>query len=66
MLSFDELRRNAFELEKGAHRTVFVSVSEPTDMHPIEIRMLSYDFLLNELDKLYKIKAAKEYLTRGR
>ena len=61
--SFEELRRRVAELEKSARRIKFTPPAEERDLG-ISMEMLSFDDLLNELDKLYKVKAAKEYLAR--
>lgn len=61
MGSFDELKKRVIDLEKQAQ---FLQYS-PADMSQhseIEVRHLPFSDLSTELDKLYKVKAAKKYL----
>jgi len=59
--SFEELRREAYTLEKGGYHPKYKPVAKDSPLN-IEVRLLSYDILLNELDKVYKTVAAKKYL----
>lgn len=61
--SFEKLKKVAVELEKSAKPVKFMprSVGHPLN---ISISTLTFDDVVNELDKIYKIKAAKRYLTR--
>jgi len=61
MNSFEELRRLVMDLEKSA-RTLPYTPADPAERSHIEVRLLSFSELSTELDKLYKIKAAKKYL----
>jgi len=62
-IDFEKLRRTAHELEGKCSRLKYSPPKGGRGLH-LEIKMLSYDFLLNELDKIYKVKAAKKYLKR--
>ncbi len=61
--SFDELRKKAIELEKSAKSVMFAPKLSKQPLS-ISISFLTFDDVVNELDKIYKIRAAKKYLTR--
>ena len=61
MGSFEELRKRVLELEKSA-KVLPYSASDLSLRTNIEIRHLPFYDLSTELDKLYKVKAAKKYL----
>ncbi|MEM3364527.1 MAG: hypothetical protein QXS93_03390 [Candidatus Micrarchaeia archaeon] len=61
MSSFDELRKRIVELEKIASTPTFKPPAGPAKSG-VEIRHLSFYDVRNELDKLYKVRAAKKYL----
>jgi len=58
MNSFEEARNLVYDLEQKVKPIKFSpSISES---YTIEIEHLSFDYIVNELDKLYKIRDAKK------
>lgn len=58
MSSFEEARNIAFDLEKKAKPIKFTP--SVTGSYTIEIEHVPFDYIVNELDKLYKIRDAKK------
>ena len=63
MSSFEEARDLVYELEKKAKPIKF-SYSESKSYTVIEIKHLSFDYIVNELDKIYKIRDAKKIFNK--
>jgi hypothetical protein len=63
MSSFDEARNLVYDLEKKAKPIKF-SYSASSSYTIIEIKHLSFDYIVNELDKLYKIRDAKKIFNK--
>jgi hypothetical protein len=63
MNSFDELRNLVYDMEKKAKPIKF-SPSISNSYSIIEIKHLSFDHIVNELDKLYKIRDAKKIFNK--
>ena len=58
MNSFEEARNVVYEMEKNAKPIKFNSSF--SESYTIEIKHLTFDYIVNELDKLYKIRDAKK------
>ncbi|MCX8200098.1 MAG: hypothetical protein N3G76_01380 [Candidatus Micrarchaeota archaeon] len=61
MGSFDELRKRVVELEKSAKLLPYRPPDDQATTN-MEIRHLPFYALRTELDKIYKVRAAKKYL----
>jgi hypothetical protein len=59
MSSFDEARNLIYDLEKKAKPIKF-SYVKSNSYTVIEIKHISFDFIVNELDKVYKIRDASK------
>ena len=58
MNSFEEARDFIYDLEKKTKPIKFNSSF--SESYTIEIKHVSFDYIVNELDKLYKIRDAKK------
>ncbi len=62
MNSFEEARNLVYDLEKKTKPIKFTS--SISGSYNIEIKHVSFDFIVNELDKLYKIRDAKKIFNK--
>lgn len=58
---FNSLRRKVQELERVAEQPKYTPLPGTRQAY-FEIRLLAFEDVATELDKLYKVKAAKKYL----
>lgn len=62
MNSFEEARSLVYDLEKKTKPIKFTT--SISGSYTIEIKHVSFDFIVNELDKLYKIRDAKKIFNK--
>ncbi|MEM0438027.1 MAG: hypothetical protein QXU54_01875 [Candidatus Micrarchaeia archaeon] len=60
-VDFNSLRKKVRELEQQAEQPKYAPL-QTTRKVDFEIKLLSFEDVATELDKLYKVKAAKKYL----
>ncbi|MCX8205876.1 MAG: hypothetical protein N3H30_01470 [Candidatus Micrarchaeota archaeon] len=58
---FGALRKKVCELERTAEQPKYTPLANNKKIE-FDIRLLSFEDVVIELDKLYKVKAAKKYL----